>query len=150
MNITHHDSLIHNIFGRRHERFVLRGGCCKGNMCNAYPFLFTSSNPSPSTTVTHLQSTIYTNQGTSHHVPSLSGVSQHVPTTPLATTSNSLGDYINSYIHLTLMQFYFIDFFSDNKMEKMWSYRQWNNSSQETKWQWNHQLKVTIRPSNIR
>ncbi|XP_071137571.1 uncharacterized protein [Mytilus edulis] len=90
MNITHHDSLIHNIFGRRHERFVLRGGCCKGNMCNAYPFLFTSSNPSPSTTVTHLQSTIYTNQGTSHHVPSLSGVSQHVPTTPLATTSNSL------------------------------------------------------------
>ncbi|VDI24809.1 Hypothetical predicted protein [Mytilus galloprovincialis] len=89
MNITNHDSLIHNIFGRRQERFVLRGGCCKGNMCNAYPFLFTTPYPSPSKVVTYVQSSTYSNQRTSHHVPSLSGVSQHVPTTPLVTTTSN-------------------------------------------------------------
>ncbi|XP_052089217.1 uncharacterized protein LOC127725952 [Mytilus californianus] len=88
MNSTRHNSLVHKIFGRRQEQFVLRGGCCKGNMCNSYSFLFNSPNSSPSTDITNLQSATYTNQGTSQHVPSLSGVSKPVPTKPLLTTKS--------------------------------------------------------------
>lgn len=38
------------IFGKRQESFVLQGGCCKGNLCNAKELIQWSSTTSPQST----------------------------------------------------------------------------------------------------
>lgn len=78
---SHHP--VGTIFGKRQESFVLEGGCCKGNMCNAKELLPESSTASP--------------QSTPSNVPgATSSTVQSITTTLLSNVMTSSADHITS------------------------------------------------------